>query len=304
MATNISSPNNSFVNFNVDQYGQSCVPDLTVCLPVSAISDVNFQVIATGDAGDLNNLETSNGGIGYVVAVCKTCEANALDVCNYIARLTFKMGNSEIERIGFIEEFSGSDAFNDLNDEECFYLCLYKVTWDLGDEMPSLCGATPGLTITYISCSNCFIKQEDTCKTSLIKYRSNEDSMGFRYGGNNLANVYNIIRLPMYLKQPQYSSTRNVYRKSDGTLVKLSAIMTEVWIADTDYLTKDIHKKLAIALEHDSVHIVSEDSDFDGFVMFEDSYDINYQDFLDYPTARAKFKLKTTPLDLTNSNCS
>ncbi len=304
MAINISSPNNSFVSFNVDQYGQSCVPEKTVCLPVSIMTDVNFQLIATGDEGDLNNLETPLGGIGYVVAVCKTCGTNSEDVCNYLAQLSFKMGNNETERIGFIEEYNSSDTFDNLNDGECFHLCLYKVTWTLGEAMPSLCAPSEGLTITYVSCSGCFIKQEDTCKTSLIKYRSNEDSMGFRYGSANLANVYNIIRLPIYMKQPQYSSTRNVYRKSDGTLVKLSAIMTEVWMGDTDYLTKDIHKKLAIALEHDSVHIVNDDSNFNGFVMFEDSYDINWNDFLDYPTSRAKFKLKTTPLDLTNSNCS
>lgn len=303
MAIVVSSPEHSFVNFTPSEVS-TCNDSTEVCLPVASLEDLNFMLLATGDTTNL--LTNNTGGLAYIVSICRTCEDEIS--CNYFNRIMWGIsGEVEGNKTGIVNtETIDSTDFDALAEGDCFKLCLFKVEWPNGDTIPSnLCNTQPSLTVTNIGCSQCFVKQTDICYTTLVKYRSSEDSMGFTYTGNtDLDLFFNKIRLPMYLKQPQYQSSRNVYRKSNGDLVKLSSTMSELWQVDTDYLTKDLHKKLAIALEHDSLYLSNDNSGAEGFYLFEDVYDVKWQDFLDMDTAKASFKIKTTPFNISNSNCS
>ncbi len=306
MAINITTPDHSFVRFG-DSINESCTEPQHICLPVTQLNDINFQVIVTSDdVGDYTKLESSTGGLAYIVSVCRSCQSNADEQCNYWKKIEFVSTGLDIYAIGTIGGDTHSTAtFDAMADGDCFSLCLYKVTWTGGGTMPNLCTPTPGLVITYVNCSNCFTKQEDDCFTSLISYRSNEDSMGFLYTGNsNLTSFRNKIRLPMFLSQPQFPKKEEVYVKSDGTRVRLSAQLGKEYKAETDYMMEHLHEKLAIALAHDSLLIENPDAGVNTTFICEGNTDIKWLDFLNYRAAKAEFKVRQTPYNLVNSNCS
>lgn len=111
----------------------------------------------------------------------------------------------------------------------------------------------------------------------------------------------NRIRLPFYLSKPQFPMERNVFRKADGTSQLLSAVIRNTYQGKTDHLPEDWHRKLVIALAHDSVTI--EDNRFLSDVVIDGDYNIDWQDFLNNPLAQAGFTIQVTPFDATNSNC-
>jgi hypothetical protein len=111
----------------------------------------------------------------------------------------------------------------------------------------------------------------------------------------------NRIRLPFFLSKPQFPVERNVFRKADGSSKVLSAVVRNTYEGKTDQLPEDWHRKLVIALSHDEVTV--EDNRFLSDVVLDGDYDIDWQDFLNYPLAQSNFKIQVTPFNATNSNC-
>lgn len=111
----------------------------------------------------------------------------------------------------------------------------------------------------------------------------------------------NRIRLPFYLSKPQYPVEKNVFRKADGSAKLLSAIVRNTYEGKTDQLPEDWHRKLIIALSHDSVTI--EDTRLLTDVVLDGEYSIDWSDFLDYPLAPSTFTVQVTPFDASNTNC-
>ena len=111
----------------------------------------------------------------------------------------------------------------------------------------------------------------------------------------------NRIRLPFKLTRPQFPEDRTVYRKADGTTKTLSAVIKKTYEGETDYWPEKWHERFVIALGHDNVNI--EGDKYLGGISKDGDYAINWQTFLDYPTAKAKFGVNVTPFDATNNNC-
>jgi len=160
--------------------------------------------------------------------------------------------------------------------------------------------------------TGCFTRIPDKCFTSLIRYRNNENAFGFIYfidngsGGNLLAGQYNQFRLPFFLDKPQTKTTRQVYRKSDGNYVKLSAIMEKEYEAEVSWMTDDWHTGLAIALEHDDFEIYDDaNAVWDNYILSDGDYSVDWKNEpgINLNVAPAKFKLKSMPFDNMNSNC-
>jgi hypothetical protein len=111
-------------------------------------------------------------------------------------------------------------------------------------------------------------------------------------------------RIPFYLTRPQFPEERNVFRLANGRTKVQSVIIRKVWEGETDWLPKEIHERLKVALAHDTVTI-------EGYyyltgvgVVAEAEYSIEWQTtMLDYPLAKAAFKAEVTPYDVTNDNC-
>lgn len=111
----------------------------------------------------------------------------------------------------------------------------------------------------------------------------------------------NRVRLPIELKKPQWPETREVYRKANGITQTLSSILEKTYQGATDWMSEKSHERLAVALAHDNVTI--EGDKYLGGVSKDGDYEVAWSDFLDYPTAPAKFQVKVTPFENNNNNC-
>lgn len=111
----------------------------------------------------------------------------------------------------------------------------------------------------------------------------------------------NRIRLPLYLKTPQFPTEANRFRLSNGESKTLSVTIRKTYALETDYMIDGLHEKLVIALNHDDVTI--EGDRYAGGVSVEAEYEIPPVDFLDYPVRKASTVVQVTPFDMTNDNC-
>jgi hypothetical protein len=111
----------------------------------------------------------------------------------------------------------------------------------------------------------------------------------------------NRIRLPFKITRPQFPEDKTVFRNAAGETKTLSVVVRKTYEGETDYLPEKLHQRLTIALAHDNITI--EGDKYLGGVSKEGDYTINWQTFLDYPTAKASFTVDVTPFDNTNSNC-
>lgn len=101
--------------------------------------------------------------------------------------------------------------------------------------------------------------------------------------------------------KPQYPMERNTFRLSDGTTKVLSMVIRNTFEGKTDQLPEAWHRKLVIAMAHDTVNVENERLLSD--VVLDGDYSIEWQDFLNYPVAQATFNVQVTPFSATNSNC-
>lgn len=158
-------------------------------------------------------------------------------------------------------------------------------------------------------CSNCFCPIDDEyCYTTVLEYYCNEqDAFGFTYG-TTVSDIYypgftNKIRLPFYLTAPQYPEASEVFRKSNGVYQKIASILEEEYICKTDYMPKEWHKCLAVAMAHDEKYV---SCDIAGITNKKvESSEKHTIDWLDRPAlalAMATFKVKTMPFNNFNSN--
>lgn len=111
----------------------------------------------------------------------------------------------------------------------------------------------------------------------------------------------NKIRLPFYLKQPQYPAERTVHRRADGVTKVLSVEVRKTYQGQTDHLDPDLHQWLTIALNHDTVNV--EDKRLISGIALDGDYTIDYVEFLDYPLGQASFQVQVTPFNQFNDNC-
>jgi len=111
----------------------------------------------------------------------------------------------------------------------------------------------------------------------------------------------NRVRLPLYFSKPQFPIERSVFKRADGSRKVLSAVVSNTYEGKTDDIPKEWHQRLAIALSHDVVNIESDRLLTE--VVMESEYGIDWQEFLDFPIAKANFTVNVTPFNASNSNC-
>lgn len=111
----------------------------------------------------------------------------------------------------------------------------------------------------------------------------------------------NRIRLPFKLTRPQFPKDKSTFRYADGSSETLSVEVRKTYEGETEWMPEKIHQRLVIALEHD--HVTVEGDKYLGGVITDGDYQINWEKFLDTPTAKAEFTVQVTPFNATNSNC-
>lgn len=111
----------------------------------------------------------------------------------------------------------------------------------------------------------------------------------------------NRIRLPFMLSKAQFPTERNVFPKADGSVKVLSMVVRQTYEGQTNDIPEDWHRKIVIALAHDNVTV--EDTRLLTDVVLGSDYSIDWKDFMNHPTAQAKFTVQVTPFNASNSNC-
>ena len=111
----------------------------------------------------------------------------------------------------------------------------------------------------------------------------------------------NRVRLPLYFSKPQFPIERNVFKRADGSRKVLSAVISNTYEGKTDLLPKEWHQRLVIALSHDVVNIESDRLMTE--VVLDSEYEIDWNEFLDFPIAQAGFTIQVTPFNASNTNC-
>lgn len=151
-------------------------------------------------------------------------------------------------------------------------------------------------------CSNCLQYIPNTCFTTRIKYRCNEDSFGFVYDDTTF---YNTVRLPFFLNNPQPKTEENIFRFSDGNYKRLTAKFEKEYEGHVGYISEDWHFKLSIALKHDDVQLLNHEDTTYKQVSQEGIYDIGWKNRpgINIDSAPAEFKVKESPYFNVNSNC-
>lgn len=282
-----SAPNSFFqlgnpINFN-------CVEPIELCLPIYKDYDLYGWSLYVG----------YGSGITYYWRLVKNCNqpVGDLDPASLIPFHVYNYSDKvQVLTPLFYQDPSETDFGVDGFDcGECFFIQVIKFEHK-GDVINQ----------DIVGCIGCFQKICDPCYTSVVQYINNENAFGFLYTNGNpntLNGLYNRVRLPLYLNQPQFPVKRNVFTLSNGMQKKLSSRIEKEWNVETDYMPKEWHEKLVIALEHDHIGMQNVNSNTFSEFMNESNYEINWQAFLDYPTAPAKFKLKQIPYNNVNSNC-
>lgn len=291
---------NSFLQF--DNVANDCQDDECICLPTTnpeeVVTAIHIDCTYTGwDATDLanmlnqhNNINTYAYWIGLCDDDCELINDPSENDYPYLPCLFTDWKETAVGS-GILASYMNWQNTPQLAVDVRYRLCLFQRTWDSGGNY----------TDTKISCSStCFYITTDECYTSLINYRSNEDGLCFYY--TEFPQNYNTIRLPIYLGFPEYISKLQGYQKSNGSFVKLSERIEEIYKLKTDYMTEFVHKCLKYALAHDYIDIHYKGQQV--AVYNDEAYDIKWNEDKQYPMAMAETKVKKSENNCsTNSNC-
>lgn len=103
------------------------------------------------------------------------------------------------------------------------------------------------------------------------------------------------------INKPQYPTTREIYRKSNGDQVVQSIVVRKTYEGITDYISDRLHGRIQIMLAHDFLQI--ETDNYYGKLSQSGDYQIQWLTFKNLPIAQSKFQVEVNPFDATNSNC-
>lgn len=297
-----------------------CAPDPGACLPIRNMSDLRFQMYATVLSSTPAVVFPRRDWIAYPVPADTDCDSETFDG-GIIPDLTVRPIRAVVTPITDkggvvgVGSFSiGSGNFEDfpiaggetIQVGQCFKFMIYEL-WTQSTDTDNI------ISSTFLGCSNCFIRVNERCYYSNVEYDNEDNFYDFYYNkeGTDLVNP-NRVLLPLYLHSPQLPSEESSYRKSDGNYIKLSERIEEVVSLETDMMPMDWHRKLKVALSHDTLKIfnpnyvqtVSPDGSAYSDFVCKEAYEIEHPD----PTLTVHAKGKTTltvsaPLSLVNSNC-
>lgn len=186
---------------------------------------------------------------------------------------------------------------------QCFRFIIVQTNTDISGNAQS----------SYrIGCTNCFVRIDDVCDTSIVQYRGFENQFDFIYDDpTNISYFWNRIRLPFYLRFPQFTSVESGYKKSDGRFVKLSERVQKEYDLVTDYMPEVWHEKFKLALSSDEIIMENTNITTDRLqgsfisVYCNEPYEIEWLENWRMAEAPARTKvIRNTDVAYLNSNCN
>jgi hypothetical protein len=286
MATIQNIPN-SFVTFynlsnntGIPEYVTDtiCGIQKDFCYPIFDVFDLQFQT-------QISSTEIIDSVTVYKIPSSTGDSVSVTDVFTRIVT-NGTIDGKTIYNIFF--SFGRSDLLDGILEGDCFQLSFF-----CGISEPSF----------FIS-NQCFKRVTDKCLTTKILYSNNENAFGFLYNTTGISS--NIIRLPLYLKEPVINSEKTVYVRSNGVRELLSARLSKRYKALVDHVLEETHQNLVVALNHDTILLWPENySKTSGMqVRFEDEYNNDFPAIMQNVNIwAADFTIFETPFNNFNSNC-
>ena len=226
----------------------------------------------------------------------------------YVASSEFDLGDISIPGAGSI-----NFGCEDITTTYKTYVYYYAPYLGWLDDAECAQSVSMQITInsdtTQILYPGCFVKVCNPCFTRRVRYTNNDNAFGFYYydvNGTAVPNANHIIRLNIYLQNPQIKSADQVYRKATGEYVTLSSIMEEEFDMIIDRMNAKQHRCLTVGLKHDSFQVFSDETNtYETYNNQGQDYAIDWQNKpgINLPDATAKTKLKLSPFYNVNSNC-
>ena len=281
MATVLFDAQNSFVRFNEQAFltDNDCGVIVDTCLPISEATDLIFQFrVATTDYADATAVQAGLQIRRKIGSTLLTLTGSAIKAVSLIT------GSTYLVRLNF----SNSNILNGLSDGDCFQL---QVNFNR-DEPPAYLSAD---SIT------CFKYTIDKCFTSRLDYKNNESAFGFIYSGGT---DFNRVRLPMYSTSPSFDIDQQTYGRSNGIRTKVFARLAKKYKFVTDFITEEMHQKLVVALNHDTVQMEVSSNDYFLECTFENEYNQDTPTIMQVMNVwPADFQVYETPFNEINNNC-
>jgi hypothetical protein len=279
MATSLIDLQNSFVRFNEQEFitDNDCGVVVDTCLPICEAGDIRFQFqLNTNDYANAAAIEAG-------LQVRRLTSSGLTTITGFVDSAVLQSGTIYLIRLNF----EGSILLNGLNDGDCFQIQINF----LKDEPPAYLSKT---SIT------CFKYSVDKCFTSRITYGNNEDAFGFFYPSTL---TFNAIRLPMYASNPAFDIEQKTYVRSNGERTKVFARLAKKYKFVTDFLTEELHQKLVVALNHDTV-LIATSTDYQLECTFENEYNQDFPSIMQGMNVwPADFQVYETPFNEINNNC-
>lgn len=286
MAIKITTPRLSFIQLGC--------PEKCICYPIVNEDELKFQILIETDT-----ILQSDDIMASVPGNFNLLIVDGIDNCTQSQILANTIHD-------FAVSISGGPVFN----FQRIRISPKKVLlyWPYG--LPLLndfvnCEQVFSLAISlyfnstlYVQRLNCFKKVCDTDYTSVLEYSNNEDGYGFNYC---IDDVPNKIRLPLYISKPQFSDEESIYTKSDGSIIILKSVTKKEFEGKVDYLDKETHERIKVALSHDNVSIDTDE--YNGGIRKNGNYEIEWQESNLFNEAPGKFKAFATPYLVRNNNC-
>jgi|694.fasta_scaffold117403_3 hypothetical protein len=292
MPVTLATFENSFVTFD-DQSNKfvsdrSCGYQRDFCIPVYDGTDVSFLFTITADRTYVSPEDFT------IVNARPTCEQPTIMFSNPTVVFTGVTSTDGDGNTVHYMKCYWPTPFTELQGRhgDCFVL---RVVFDDGDEN------------FVTACTNCFSYIPDKCFTTQLKYMSPDDIMGFPYSKYRFEVDWNIIRLPMWLSKPQYPKTGEYYERSNGTKQTLFARIERQYSVISDDMPEWWMKNLNIALSHDEVYVLPEDTAMNEIkVVATNDFEIQWPEMGTNAAnwGRPVFELLETPFVEINNNCS
>lgn len=275
----------SFVNFNSELYltDRECAIVKPFCLPVYNEDDLQFQIKV--DLTFVIQPINVNGALINLI----DGDGNELTEVTGTTIVSQSMGDG----IYYIHyNFSTSNIMTGWNIGQCVAIKI---------QLPIISEDPRPEYINLGTSYQCFQRIPDTCYSSQLTYLNNENAFGMLYPSDTWKNV---VRLPIYFRNPQTKNDQEVYVRSNGTRTKLFARLSKQYQGLVDNVTEEVHQKLVIAMSHDNVTFVT-DNNYSLECTFENEYNNNYPEILmGMNVWTADFLVMETPFDEQNNNCA
>lgn len=270
----LENARNSFITFDDETIyltQRECAIVKPFCLPIFSADDLSIQFKVDSDITDFDL-------VGTIIEAITINDSEVVTDATVVIELI--SGTNYLVTISFI----GSTLLDSIDVGVCFNVV---VSFDVEDPRNR-----------FVS-TQCLQRIGDTCFTSKIIYSNVESAFDFIYGNG----YENIIRLPIYFKNPVIQNEQKVYVRSNGTRQKLYAKLAKKWLGLVDMATEEVHQKLVVALSHDNITFTT-DNNYVLECTFEDEYNPDFPPVMQGINVwTANFNVMETPFDEVNNNC-